>query len=748
MSLLLSPHDSEIFYLGRLFLHFLPNKVVREIQLSFHPCIQNLIYKSSITLFENIGPAAPLFTESEDDYENRILMMNTTEKVKRIALLKLKEVNMKSTEGSSKAQQFLDGLLKIPFGIERQEEIFTLIDAFSENFPYIDPKARYSYFKHYFSVGFNEIEAIEINIRNMLPLEYKEFIKNIKTVLNVKRLNFREGDKAKYVTEKNSESMISYMKLNIKNPRIRSMFLKSTEKAMCTYQSQQIEWNQILLKRKDYINQAKEYLDKSIYGQKEAKLAICQIIGQWLNGTNSGYCFGFEGPPGTGKTSLAKNGIAKCLVDKDNTTRPIGFIAMGGSTNGSYLEGHSYTYVGSSWGKIVDILMNSQCINPIIYIDELDKISQTEQGKELVGILTHITDLSQNMEFMDKYFAGITIDLSKVLFIFSYNDPGLIDPILKDRIQVIPFESLSKKEKQTIYNDYISGEICQTIGISKDSIVLDESIIEFIIDEYTAEAGVRKFREKLFEIFREVNVRNIMNPDDWAFPVTVTKAMIEEDLFATKAKTANTECARKPTIGVSTGMYASSFGIGGITLIQAYLIPSTSPLSLELTGHQGNIMKESMSVSKTIAWSLISTTKKNEIQEDWKNHGFSGLHVHCPDGGTPKDGPSAGIAITIAMISVLLKIPVNNKVAMTGEIDLYGAVHKIGGLSAKVAGAKQANIETVLVPMENKHDIDLIINKDHDLFDDKFCYVFIETIYDAIKYVFADDAYNRCDIQS
>ena len=343
------------------------------------------------------------------------------------------------------------------------------------------------------------------------------------------------------------------------------MFLKIIDKAMDKYNTHLLEWNHILSQRQDYIKQAKQYLDNSIYGQKEAKLAICQIIGQWLNGSNSsgGYCFGFEGPPGTGKTSLAKNGIAKCLVDHDGSTRPIGFIAIGGSTNGSYLEGHSYTYVGSSWGKIVDILINAQCMNPIIYIDELDKISQTEQGKELVGILTHITDSSQNMEYMDKYFSGITIDLSKVLFIFSYNDPGLIDPILKDRIQVIPFENLSKKEKKIIYHKYVLKEICQTIGISIESVLLDD-IIDFIIDEYTNEAGVRKFREKLFEIFREVNVRNIMNPDKWKFPIYVTKEMIEEDLFATKPKTYTTEIAKKPTIGMSTGMFASSYGVGGI----------------------------------------------------------------------------------------------------------------------------------------------------------------------------------------
>ena len=146
-----------------------------------------------------------------------------------------------------------------------------------------------------------------------------------------------------------------------------------------------------------------------------------------------GYAFGFEGPPGTGKTTLAKRGISKCLIDYEGNTRPFAFIALGGSSNGSTLEGHNYTYVGSTYGRIVDILMETKCMNPIIYIDELDKISKTEHGKEIVGILTHLTDTTQNDTWCDKYFSGVKLDLSRVLFIFSYNDPSLIDKILLDR---------------------------------------------------------------------------------------------------------------------------------------------------------------------------------------------------------------------------------------------------------------------------------------------------------------------------
>ena len=191
-------------------------------------------------------------------------------------------------------------------------------------------------------------------------------------------------------------------------------------------------------------------MEDSVYGHKDAKRQIERILGQWINGEQSGYCFGFEGPPGVGKTSLALNGISKCLVDSDGTPRPFSIIAMGGSSNGSTLEGHNYTYVGSTWGKIVDIIMEKKCMNPIIFIDELDKVSKTEHGREIIGILTHLIDKTQNTHFQDRYFTGIDLDLSKALFIFSYNDVSLIDRILLDRIHRVKFDYLSLQEKIVI----------------------------------------------------------------------------------------------------------------------------------------------------------------------------------------------------------------------------------------------------------------------------------------------------------
>ena len=183
---------------------------------------------------------------------------------------------------------------------------------------------------------------------------------------------------------------------------------------------------------------------------------------------------GFEGPPGVGKTSLAKYGLSNCLKDDDGNSRPFAFIAIGGSSNGSTLEGHNYTYVGSTWGRIVDILMETKCMNPIIFIDEIDKVSRTESGREIISILTHLVDPTQNDKFQDKYFSNIDLDLSRALFVFSYNDVELIDRILLDRIHRIKFDNLTLEDKLVICNDYDNE-------ILKDMV---KRIIYFLVMKY------------------------------------------------------------------------------------------------------------------------------------------------------------------------------------------------------------------------------------------------------------------------
>ena len=465
------------------------------------------------------------------------------------------------------------------------------------------------------------------------------------------------------------------------------------------------EWEEFKDEKKNYMKNVELTLDKSVYGHQETKKQIQRIVGQWINGEMKGQIFGLVGPPGVGKTTICKNGLSKCLINKNGDARPFAFLALGGKSNGSYLDGHNYTYLGSRWGKIVEILMETKCMNPIIYVDELDKVSQTEHGREIIGILTHLTDPVQNKEFSDKYFQGIEIDLSKALFIFSYNDRMKVDRILRDRIQEIRINSLAKREKLVISNRYILPDIFKSVGFSKDEIILDNEILSELIDNYTYEAGVRKLNEILFDIVRELNVKKILN-DDVKFPITVDKKFID-DFMSHKPKVQRKKIANKSQVGVVNGLYATETGLGGITLIEVMNTPTEKKkMSIEkLTGSQGDVMKESMHCALTLASNLIPKDILINLTE-------AGLHIHCPEASTPKDGPSAGITITTCIISRICGIPVRNTIAMTGEVDIHGNVHKIGGLEAKLNGAMMAGVKKVLIPFDNKEDYERILDKE------------------------------------
>jgi ATP-dependent Lon protease len=456
-------------------------------------------------------------------------------------------------------------------------------------------------------------------------------------------------------------------------------------------------------------------LDESIYGHENAKNQILKIIGQWMNGEQSGYCFGFEGSPGVGKTSLAKRGLANCLRSELGESRPFSFIALGGSCNGSTLEGHSYTYVNSTWGRIVDILMDSKCMNPIIYIDELDKVSKTEHGKEIIGILMHLIDTTQNNGFQDKYFSGIDIDLSKALFIFSYNDASQIDPILLDRIHRIRFDNLSLDEKLVITRKYIIPEINKKMGL-EGCVELSDEVIAYIIESYTLESGVRKLKEVMFDLHGEINIDLLRceNADTTILPIAVTIESLETKYLKTYDKMREKTIHDSAQIGVINGLWANSLGRGGIIPIQAVYFPTTTFLDLRLTGMQGDVMKESMNVAKSLAWSLLTQSERAACLERFEKTKEQGIHIHCPDGATPKDGPSAGAAITSVIYSLLSGKTIRNDIAMTGEINLQRKITEIGGLEQKILGGIRAGVKTFLYPSSNMIEFDKFMEKYKD----------------------------------
>jgi ATP-dependent Lon protease len=284
----------------------------------------------------------------------------------------------------------------------------------------------------------------------------------------------------------------------------------------------------------EFMENAQKTLDEAVYGLNDAKMQIMQMLGQLLTNPKAiGTAIAIHGPPGTGKTSLVKEGISKIL------NRPFAFVALGGATDSSFLEGHSYTYEGSTWGKIVQILIDSKCMNPVIYFDELDKISDTPRGEEIAGILTHLTDTSQNSQFHDKYFAEINFDLSKCLFIFSYNDETKVNPILKDRMYRIQTKGYNQKQKTQIANCYLLPKIREQVRFNNDEIVIPEDVIQYLIDTHcNKEDGVRNLKRCLEIIHTKLNLYRLMKPgtnlfeEDMSikveFPLTINKEIVDK----------------------------------------------------------------------------------------------------------------------------------------------------------------------------------------------------------------------------
>ena len=430
----------------------------------------------------------------------------------------------------------------------------------------------------------------------------------------------------------------------------------------------------------------------------------------------------------THNTSLIKEGIAKAM------DKPFVFISLGGATDSSFLEGHSYTYEGSIYGRIANGLITSKCMDPIIYFDELDKISKSHKGEEITNLLVHLTDPVQNSHFRDKYFHGIDIDLSRATMIFSFNDPHNVNPILMDRITTVETKYLMISQKIHIATNYILPEMIKDMGLEPNDINMTDDTIRHIVNTYTNEGGVRKLKSILYNICRELNLANLIKGtiDDQKvkFPFTVEPTHLKS-LLKHKMEISHDKVHLDDKPGIVNGLWANSLGQGGILSIETMLVPSASALSVKATGHLEKVIKESTEVATSLAWNYLPDNLKTKLLTEWKDRPM-GIHIHCPDGATPKDGPSAGAALTIALYSLLTGRKIKHDIAMTGEINLEGKVTAIGGLEEKLEGAKRAGVKLVLYPKENQKHIDKIRERNVSLIGEDFQVIPIESFDDVM----------------
>lgn len=433
------------------------------------------------------------------------------------------------------------------------------------------------------------------------------------------------------------------------------------------------------------ISNAKEVLDRDHYGLKEVKERIMEYLAvKKITGSMAGPILCLVGPPGVGKTSIAKS-IAESMG------RSYARISLGGIRDEADIRGHRRTYIGSMPGRIITALKQAGTNNPLMLFDEIDKMASDYRGDPAAALL-EVLDSEQNTKFRD-HFMEIDFDLSNILFIATANTLDTIPRPLLDRMEIIEIPGYTSEEKFNIAKNHLLSKQLKKHGLAKKQVSINDGAIKGIISHYTKEAGVRTLERKIANVLRKAALKIVDNPET---QVKVTSKNLEE--FLGKEIFLDDFASKKDEIGVVTGLAWTQ--VGGDTLsVEVNIMDGTG--NLELTGQLGDVMKESARAAVSF---VRSNYKKLGIDgEFYKN---CDIHIHVPEGATPKDGPSAGITIATALVSALSGKAVNHKVAMTGEITIRGRVLPIGGLREKTLAAYQAGIKTVVIPFENKKDID------------------------------------------
>ena len=460
----------------------------------------------------------------------------------------------------------------------------------------------------------------------------------------------------------------------------------------------ELPWNNMSEDNNDIIN-ARKVLDNDHYGMKDIKDRIIEALAvRNITSNTDAPILCLAGPPGTGKTSIARSVAA--ALNKEYVR-----ICLGGVKDEAEIRGHRKTYVGAMPGRIIEGLKKAGTANPLMLLDEIDKVSN-DYKSDTASALLEVLDSEQNSHFTDHYIE-MPVDLSKVLFIATANDLSTLSRLLLDRMEIIEVSGYSVNEKLHIAKEHLVGKQLRKNGLATSLLKISDSALKHIILGYTKESGVRELERQIAKICRKAVTKlyeaGVFNADgtrnkEVKVCIRITDKNLTDYLGNIKYKT--DKAYKKPQVGIVRGLAWTS--VGGETLeIEVNAMPGSD--DLRLTGNMGDVMKE----SAMIAYSYVrAITESGKYKVDMKYFDEHMLHLHIPEGAVPKDGPSAGVTMTTAMLSAVTGIPVRPDVAMTGEVTLRGRVLAIGGLKEKLLAAKLAGMKKVLVPEENVSDVE------------------------------------------
>ena len=613
--------------------------------------------------------------------------------------------------------------------VMREENPFNLFDVLASNIPLVvEDKEMLLEESHIISrLGMllamisREVEVLDIErsiqerVREQLDSTQREYYLREQ----MKAIASQLGEDEEYV-EETDEYSERIMKLELSEETQKKLLTEADRLTKMSPSSQEsfvirnyldnvleLPWNKMTEDNTD-INEVKDVLDNDHYGLEKVKERILENISvRELNPDIKGQIICLVGPPGIGKTSIGKS-IAKAMGK--NYQR----ISLGGVRDESDIRGHRKTYIGAMPGRVINAMKLAGSKNPLILLDEIDKMTHDMRGDPSSALL-EVLDSEQNSAFRDHYIE-VPFDLSKVLFVTTANTTQTIDPPLLDRMDVIELTSYTREEKFNIAKKHLVPKQLKENGLKSAMLKFTDGALYVLIDNYTREAGVRTLERRIAELCRKA-AKSIVSGEKKS--VRISEKNIEQYL-GTK-KYLDDDHSKENEIGIVNGLAWTS--VGGVLMpLEASVFDGKG--TIETTGSLGDVMKESARIAVSY---VRSVADKYGISGEFYKE--KDIHIHAPEGATPKDGPSAGVTMTTALVSALANIPVRHDVAMTGEITLHGKVLPIGGLREKTMAAYKAGMKTVIIPAANKGDLEEVDN----VVKDNIQFIYAEKLSDVLE---------------